>query len=105
MAAPDAGDFAACDDWHGTTLSEANMVRRMVRQAPVLMLLGTYGDDPAHWIAAGEALEAVLLHAAAHETFAAFANQPLRLPRLRPWVTLAAGHRGSPHVLFGLGHQ
>jgi hypothetical protein len=77
----------------------------MVRQAPVLMLLGTYGDDAAHWVAAGEALEAVLLHAAAHETFAAFANQPLRLPKLRPWVTAVAGHRGSPHVLFGLGSQ
>jgi hypothetical protein len=77
----------------------------MVRHAPVLMLLGTYGDDAAHWIAAGEALEAVLLHAAAHETYAAYANQPLRLPKLRPWVTAVAGHRGSPHVLFGLGTQ
>jgi len=105
VGAADAGDFPACDDWHGTTLSEAATVRRMVRQAPVLVLLGTYGDDAAHWVAAGEALEAVLLHAAAHETFAAFANQPLRLPKLRPWVTAVAGHRGSPHVLFGLGSQ
>ena len=102
--ATNAGDSPACDDWHGTTLSEAATVRRMVRQAPVLMLLGTYGDDAAHWVAAGEALEAVLLCAAAHETYAAFANQPLRLPKLRPWVTAVAGHRGSPHVLFGLGH-
>jgi hypothetical protein len=76
----------------------------MVRHAPVLMLLGTYGDDAAHWVAAGEALEAVLLCAASHDTFAAFANQPLRVPTLRPWVTAVAGHRGSPHVLFGLGH-
>jgi hypothetical protein len=105
VAAADAGDSPACDNWHGTTLAEAATVRRMVRHAPVLMLLGTYGDDAAHWVAAGEALEAVLLHAAAHETFAAFANQPLRLPKLRPWVTAVAGHRGSPHVLFGLGNQ
>lgn len=105
MAAADAMDAPACDDWHGTTLAEAATVRRMVRHAPVLMLLGTYGDDAAHWIAAGEALEAVLLHAAAHGTFAAFANQPLRSSKLRPWVTAVAGHRGSPHVLFGLGTQ
>jgi hypothetical protein len=104
VAAGDIDDLPACDDWHGTTLAESATVRRMVRHAPVLMLLGTYGDDPAHWIAAGEALEAVLLAAAAHETFAAFANQPLRVPTLRPWVTAVAGHRGSPHVLFGLGH-
>lgn len=103
VAAASAGDAPACDDWHGTTLTEASAVRRMVRHAPVLMLLGTYGDDAAHWIAAGEALEAILLHAAAHETYAAFANQPLRIPQLRPWVTAVAGHRGSPHVLFGLG--
>lgn len=104
VAAGIGGDSPVCDNWHGTTLSEAAAVRRMVRHAPVLMLLGTYGDDPAHWIAAGEALEAVLLHAAARETYAAFANQPLRVKQLRPWVTAAAGHRGSPHVLFGLGH-
>lgn len=103
VAAATAGDAPACDDWHGTSLSEAASVRRMVRHAPVLMLLGTYGDDAAHWVAAGEALEAVLLHAAARETYAAFANQPLRIPQLRPWVTAVAGHRGSPHVLFGLG--
>lgn len=105
VGATRAGDAPACDDWHGTTLSEAATVRRMVRHAPVLMLLGTYGDDAAHWVAAGEALEAVLLHAAAQETYAAFANQPLRVPQLRPWVTAVAGHRGSPHVLFGLGTQ
>jgi hypothetical protein len=103
MAASDVDDLPACDDWHGSTSTESATVRRMVRQAPVLLLLGTYGDDAAHWIAAGEALEAVLLCAAAHETFAAFANQPLRVPTLRPWVTAVAGHRGSPHVLFGLG--
>jgi hypothetical protein len=104
VAATDADDLPACDDWHGTTLREAALVRGMVQQAPVLMLLGTYGDDPAHWVVAGEALEAVLLCAAAHGVFAAFANQPLRVPTLRPWVSAVAGHRGSPHVLFGLGH-
>lgn len=104
VAATDADDLPACDGWHATTLHEAATVRRMVQQAPALMLLGTYGDDPAHWVVAGEALEAVLLCAASHEVYAAFANQPLRVPTLRPWVAAVAGHRGSPHVLFGLGH-
>ncbi len=88
---------------HAIAEAEAHRAGRMLHDAPVVAVLGTESDDPAAWVVAGEALEHLLLRAAAEGVFAAYANQPLRVLGLRPWVRSVARHPGEAHVLFGLG--
>lgn len=88
---------------HAISVAEARRASRTLREAPVVAVLGTDGDDPGEWVTAGEALEHVLLRAATHGIFATYANQPLRVAPLRPWVRAVAGHPGEAHVLLGLG--
>lgn len=83
--------------------ADAHRAAHMLRDAPLVAILGTDDDDPARWVAGGEALEHVLLLAAAHGVFAAYANHPLRLADLRPWVSAIASRHGQAHVLLGLG--
>jgi hypothetical protein len=103
------GDAAACAQWGGPRdaaemAAAARHTRRLLLDAPVVAILGTDEDEAPDWLTAGEALEAVLLHAAANGILAAYVNQPLRVAELRPWVRIAAGHGGAPHVLFALGY-
>jgi hypothetical protein len=76
----------------------------LVRASPVVLVLGTRGDDPAAWLAAGQALEAVLVHATALELSAAFANQVLEIPALRVRVGDLVGRAGSPQMVLRLGY-
>ena len=124
MYPADVGGDAVCDSWPappdvipapaadlapppstvGRFAAAAAAARWMMDDAAVLLLLGTAHDDADEWLAAGEALEEVLLCAAVQDVSAAYANQPLRIPSLRPLVAGCAGCRGVPHVLFALGH-
>jgi hypothetical protein len=52
----------------------------------------------------GQALERVLLRAAAEGVFAYFPNQPIRDPRLRPWLRLVAAHEGAPQLVLCMGY-
>jgi hypothetical protein len=88
---------------HAIAVGEAHRASRALRDAPVVAVLGTDGDDTHAWVTAGEALEHLLLRGTTHGVFAIYANQPLRVPALRPWVKAAAGHAGEAHVLLGLG--
>ena len=88
---------------HAIAVAEARRAGRLLRQAPTVAVLGTAADDPTAWVAAGEALEHVLLRAATHGIFAAYANQPLRVSDTRPWVKAVARQRGEPHVILALG--
>lgn len=51
--------------------------------APLLAVLATGSDGPAKWLRAGEALEHVLLEAAAVGLQASYLNQPCELPEPR----------------------
>lgn len=72
--------------------------------APVVVVLGTADDGPADWLACGQALEAVLLHATRTGKSAAFLNQVLELPDLRSRVAALAGRPGAPQMVLRLGY-
>lgn len=71
--------------------------------APALMLLWTERDDPAAWLATGQALGLLLLEATAAEVRAAFLNQPIEVAALRPALREAASLPGWPQLLLRLG--
>lgn len=70
---------------------------------PHLALLVTRHEEPAAWIAAGQALEHVLLHATLHGVRASFHNEPLECSHLRPAVARLAGRPGFAQFLLGFG--
>jgi hypothetical protein len=75
----------------------------LVLGAPVVLVLATPGDDPAHWLACGQALQAVLLRATALELSASFLNQVLELPELRGRVAELVPGAGYPQMVLRIG--
>lgn len=71
---------------------------------PLLALLSTKADRPADWLAAGQALQHVLLIAAMAGVSASYLSPALELTRFRTQVGKAFGARGSAQVLLGLGY-
>ncbi|MEO3811618.1 hypothetical protein ABGB17_21705 [Sphaerisporangium sp. B11E5] len=71
----------------------------------LVALLTTCGDGRGDWIAAGQALQRVLLHAAAHGVRAAFHTQALERRHLRAFISeeLCAGEH--PQMILRLGHS
>jgi nitroreductase len=78
-------------------------VRRHVMDAPLLVVLGTPGDSPRDWLAAGQALDHLLLRAAAEGIFASYFNAPLQREAQRTRLTELLG-RGAPQVVLALGY-
>ncbi|MBI4419891.1 MAG: nitroreductase [Gemmatimonadetes bacterium] len=72
--------------------------------SPLLAVLGTDGDAPADWLAAGQALEHILLRAAIEEVSASFLNQPIEVPDLRLPLAALIGRSGYPQVLLRMGY-
>jgi hypothetical protein len=66
-------------------------------------VLLTHGDTTADWVRAGQALDRVLLRAAARWVFASLQSQPLECARHRPMVRELLGGRGYPQMLLQLG--
>lgn len=66
-------------------------------------VLTTPGDTVPDWLAAGQALEHLLLRAAAHWVFATFATPALEFPDLREQVRDALGLADHPQMLLELG--
>ena len=77
--------------------------KSLVRSSPVVMVVGTERDDPAAWLAAGQALEALLLDATAFGLSASFLNQALEIPELRGNVAEIVGRIGFPQMVLRLG--
>ncbi|MFI9495182.1 Acg family FMN-binding oxidoreductase [Streptomyces halstedii] len=73
-------------------------------QHPTLAILETDDDDPVSWVAAGQALERVLLEATGRGVAASFANQPLEDAELRDDVSSSAAHFGHPQMVLRLGY-
>jgi nitroreductase len=72
--------------------------------SPILAVLGTAADGVRHWLAAGQAVDRVLLRAAVHGIAASFLNQPIEVPGLREPLAAVAGHAGAPQLLLRLGY-
>lgn len=72
--------------------------------APALVVLGTDLDEPSGWLAAGQALAKVLLHASAEGLSAAFFNQPIEVADMRVILTETIGVAGFPQILMRMGY-
>ncbi len=72
--------------------------------SPVLALLGTDQDTAASWLAAGQALQSILLRARAENIWASFLNQPIEIDSLRVQLATAVGMEGAPQILLRLGY-
>lgn len=73
--------------------------------APVVIALGTPADDASAWLAAGQALQAVLLRATTLGMSAAFLNQVLELPDLRYRVATLLPDLAYPQMILRLGYS
>jgi hypothetical protein len=66
-------------------------------------VLTTPGDTPADWLAAGQALHRMLLHAATRWVFASLHTQPLESPAARVELRARLALDGVPQMLMQLG--
>ncbi|WP_405876866.1 hypothetical protein OG762_01035 [Streptomyces sp. NBC_01136] len=78
------------------------------RQRPsrtgLVAVLCTDRDDRVDWLRAGQALERILLYAAAHGVMAAFHTQPLELPRSRARIRESFTAGAFPQMILRLGY-
>lgn len=74
-----------------------------LEHAPVVFAIGTRDDTTTDWLACGQALEAVLLHATHLGMSAAFVNQVLEIPGLRGRAAELFPGIGYPQMVFRLG--
>lgn len=81
----------------------ATLEESLVRGAPAVVVLGTLTDDPSAWLASGQALEAILLHATMHGYSGAFLNQVLEVPELRRRVAQLVPEVGYPQMILRIG--
>lgn len=77
--------------------------RQLADESPVLAVLGTSGDTLADWLAAGQALQKVLLTAHSRGLQASYLNQPIQLEVLRPGLQNLLSQPGFPQILLRLG--
>jgi hypothetical protein len=78
-------------------------VAELGQTLPLLAVLGTDGDSQTDRVAAGQALERVLLRAQADGVTASFLSQPVELQELRPRLRELLGHHGFPQLVVRLG--
>ncbi|WP_242372362.1 Acg family FMN-binding oxidoreductase, partial [Anaeromyxobacter sp. SG26] len=88
----------------GTGRAEADRDRRRAIGTKALLVLSTPDDAEAGWIAAGEALQRVLLRATCAGLYASYFSQVIELPDLRHRLREAIGERGAPQIMFRLGY-
>jgi len=69
----------------------------------VVCLLATSANEPADWVAAGQALQRVLLRAATCGVAAALHSQPLEVPQLRDFIRVQLAARAHPQMIIRLG--
>jgi len=75
----------------------------LARGAPLLGVLATDDDEPRAWLRAGQALQRVLLTAAARDVQAGFLNQPCQVAALRPRLADAVSPGEVPQIVVRLG--
>ncbi|MCC6409336.1 MAG: nitroreductase [Planctomycetes bacterium] len=87
------------DMGHGTGARD----RELADGSPLLAVLGTPGDTVEDWLAAGQALQRVLLTAVTLGLQASYLNQPIQVPALRPKLAHLLSREGSPQQLLRFG--
>ncbi|MEV6979658.1 nitroreductase family protein [Sphaerisporangium sp. NPDC051017] len=92
-------------DYAGGRASWGSEEDQRTATAPgVVAVLTTPGDTPPDWMAAGQALQRVLLHASAHGVSAAFHTQALELYHLREFVRQELCSGEYPQMIMRLGY-
>jgi nitroreductase len=71
--------------------------------SPALAALCTPGDAPADWLAAGEALAALLARLGRDGLAASYLNQPIEVAALRPRLAALLGTPDAPQLLLRIG--
>jgi len=78
--------------------------RGLAENSPLLAVLGTDGDGPRHWLAAGQALQRVLLVGCSFGLRASYLNQPIQVASLRSQVSELVDGEGLPQILLRFGY-
>lgn len=78
---------------------------RLVDGSPLLVGLSTAQDDPAAWLACGQALERVLLTGAQCELTASYLNQPIEVMALREQARDAIDAENHLQLLLRMGRH
>ncbi|MBO3753113.1 hypothetical protein J5X84_44350, partial [Streptosporangiaceae bacterium NEAU-GS5] len=73
------------------------------RSPGLIALLTTMNDDRIDWIAAGQSLQRILLHASAYGVSAAFHTQALEFPHLRAFLSEELCTGEHPQMIMRLG--
>ncbi|OLP17624.1 nitroreductase [Leptolyngbya sp. 'hensonii'] len=84
--------------------AQAAKDQELARHSPALAILYTDEDTPQDWLAAGQALERVLLQAQASGLAVSYLNQPIEVPHLRTQLTQILGRSTFPQLLLRLGY-
>jgi hypothetical protein len=87
-----------------TLIAEKRETQSAVSGSPVLAILWTTRDSWSDWLAAGRALETILLYARANEVWASFLNQPLAIPTLRKEVGVILHQLDRPQLVLRMGY-
>ncbi|MFM0326541.1 Acg family FMN-binding oxidoreductase [Caballeronia glebae] len=77
--------------------------RRLVEHSPMLLCIGTGEDNPSAWLAAGQALERVLLTAVRLGLCVSYLNQPIEIEALRDVLRRETGMTTLPQLLLRIG--
>jgi nitroreductase len=83
---------------------EAERARRRAIGTKALLVLSTPKDGRREWIAAGAALQRVLLRATAAGLSASYFQEPVENDALRRRLRETLGHPGLPQIVFRLGY-
>jgi hypothetical protein len=87
----------------GEPVDEVDPDRSLVLEAPAVVVLATEGDRPEAWLAAGAALQRVLLTAAAAGVMASYLNQACQVATARAGVRYLIGGELHPQAILRLG--
>lgn len=82
----------------------AAMHRELLEGSPLLLAIATDRDDREAWLAAGQALERVLLSAVKCGLAASYLNQPIEVESLRARLAADIGLQATPQLLLRIGY-
>ncbi|AXF24027.1 nitroreductase [Burkholderia pyrrocinia] len=81
----------------------AALHHQLVGASPLIVCIATVRDDREAWLAAGQALERILLVATRAGYTASYLNQPIETAGLRANLCHMLGLRGEPQLLLRVG--
>ena len=81
----------------------AALHHQLVGASPLIVCIATVRDDREAWLAAGQALERILLVATRAGYTASYLNQPIETAGLRAHLCHMLGLRGEPQLLLRIG--